>query len=39
MRSGEFILPRSADFWTALKEPREAYLKPSPEPSTSGASA
>jgi hypothetical protein len=25
MRSGEFILPRSADFWQALKDRREKF--------------
>jgi hypothetical protein len=25
MRSGEFILPRNADFWTALQPHREKF--------------
>jgi hypothetical protein len=25
MRSGEFILPREADFWTALQDRREKF--------------
>jgi hypothetical protein len=36
MRSGEFILPRSADFWQALKDRREAFA---PAKSKEGAQA